>query len=118
MKIYYKFNFYINAKHSVDFGKGRSQIHPHTWETKISLGSSIEEELNFSLVENKLQAYFNRFEGIYLNELDHFSKKEPTMENIGKVFFNHIQLICKSLNLELLKIEISENPTRTYIIEA
>ncbi|MGL4772353.1 MAG: 6-carboxytetrahydropterin synthase [Clostridium sp.] len=118
MKIYYKFKFYINAKHSVDFGGGRSNIHPHTWETVVSLGSSSENELNFSMIEKELQNYFDKFEGIYLNDLNYFKNQEPTMENLGKIFYYHLQTLFFKLKLNLIKLEISENPTRTYVIEA
>lgn len=35
MECSYKFKFYINARHSVNFDGNQSDIHPHTWETVI-----------------------------------------------------------------------------------
>ena len=46
-----------------------------------------------------------------------FKESIPTMENIGRKIFVDISNVLESNNLILNSIEISENPTRTYIIK-
>lgn len=118
MKTYYRFKFYINARHSVTFKGKSSNIHPHTWEVVVSFGSEISETINFSEFEGKLEKYFIYYEGKYLNELESFIGINPTMENMGKIFYSDIKELLDRENLYFKRIEISENPTRTYIIEA
>tara|TARA_B100000965_G_C19228478_1_gene599057 strand:+ start:213 stop:572 length:360 start_codon:yes stop_codon:yes gene_type:complete len=118
VKTYYRFKFYINARHSVTFNGKSSNIHPHTWEVVVSFGSEISETINFSEFEGKLEEYFDHYEGMFLNELEAFASINPTMENIGKIFYSDIKELLDIENLYLKRIEISENPTRTYIIEA
>lgn len=118
MKTYYRFKFYINARHSVTFNHKTSNIHPHTWEIAISFGSKTTEIVNFSEFEEELDKYFANYEGKYLNELENFIGINPTMENIGKILYGDIKQLLAKKDLYFKSVEISENPTRTYIIEA
>lgn len=117
MKTYYKFKFYINARHSVTFNGRESNIHPHTWEVVVYFGSDTSDTLNFTEFEKELEKYFLNYEGKYINELDVFKDINPTMENIGKLLYNDIKKLLDNRSLYFNRVEISENPTRTYIIE-
>ncbi|MGL5353281.1 MAG: 6-carboxytetrahydropterin synthase [Clostridium sp.] len=117
MENYYKFKFYINAKHSVDFGKGQSNIHPHTWEVVLYVMGKKERVVNFTSFEKTIQKYLEELEGLYLNQLEIFKDKEPIMENIGLELNSAIKKITEKNDLILEQLEISENPTRTYIIK-
>lgn len=117
MKTYYKFKFYLNARHSVMFDGKSSNIHPHTWEVVVVFGCKQSDMVNFSQFEHELDKHFLNYEGKYLNELKDFRNENPTMENIGKVFYQYIKSIVNNRNLFFKTLEISENPTRTYIIE-
>lgn len=117
MKHYYKFKFYINARHSVSFNGVQSNIHPHTWETVVYIKMESGSIINFTEFETLLEKYFINYEGRYFNDLDCFKKVNPTMENIGKKIFVDLNQVLTKRGLELFKLEISENPTRTYVIE-
>ncbi|MGL5066423.1 MAG: 6-carboxytetrahydropterin synthase [Sarcina sp.] len=118
IKFKYKFKFYVNAKHSVTINSKKSSIHPHTWEIVTFLAVSKNEIINFSEFENNLKNYFLAFEGKYLNELTSFKNVEPTMEHMACIFFNEITELIESKDFNLDTIEISENPTRTYIVSS
>lgn len=117
MEHYYKFKYYVNARHSVDLGMGESGIHPHTWEIVIYIKVNSSTMINFSSIDKYLDNYFEDFEGKYLNELDSFKSLETTMENIGKVVFEQLKRFLIDRDMNLQQLEISENPTRTYIIK-
>ncbi|WP_297522786.1 6-carboxytetrahydropterin synthase [uncultured Clostridium sp.] len=114
----YKFKFYVNAKHNVTINSKKSNIHPHTWEVITFLSVSKTEIINFSEFENNLTHYFEAFEGKYLNDLKSFENIEPTMEHMACIFFNEISALIENKDFNLETIEISENPTRTYIISS
>lgn len=99
------------------FGEKSSNIHPHTWEVAVSFGSGESDIVNFTMFENILEEYFLKFEGKYLNEHPSFKDINPTMENIGKILYRDIKKLVNERNLYFKSLEISENPTRTYIIE-
>lgn len=117
MKTCYKFKFYLNAKHSVTFNGKASNIHPHTWEVAVLFSSEHSDTVNFTMFENELKKYFLNYEGKYLNGQEYFKDVNPTMENIGKVLYNDVKKLVNDKNLYFKMLEISENPTRTYIIE-
>lgn len=117
MKTYYKFKFYLNAKHSVTFNGKPSNIHPHTWEIVVLFGSEESDTVNFTNFERELEKYFLNYENKYLNEHESFKDINPTMENIGKILYTNTKTLINDRNLYFKKLEISENPTRTYIIE-
>lgn len=111
----YKFKFYINARHSVNFSGIQSNIHPHTWEIVMYINVHPEDFINFTEIEKEFKIHFEQYEGKYLNELETFLNVEPTMENIAVKIFNDITNVDSKVDVS--KIEVSENPTRTYIIE-
>lgn len=117
MKTYYKFKFYLNARHSVTFNGKASNIHPHTWEVAVVFSSQNSDTINFTDFEKDLEKYFLNYEGKYLNDHISFRDINPTMENIGKVLYNDIKSLVNDKTLHFKVMEISENPTRTYIIE-
>lgn len=117
MKTYYKFKFYLNGKHSVTFEGKNSNIHPHTWEITVLLEADYSNTVNFTDFEKTFEKYFLNYEGKYLNELEEFIGINPTMENIGKIIYNNIKMFVNDKGLDFISLEISENPTRTYIIE-
>jgi len=117
MKTYYRFKFYLNARHSVTFDNKASNIHPHTWEIVIVFGCLQSDTVNFTAFEKELEKHFHNYESKYLNDLEDFKDDNPTMECIGKVFYQNVKHIVNNRNLFFKSLEISENPTRTYIIE-
>lgn len=117
MKTHYKFKFYLNARHSVIFNDQFSKVHPHTWEVTVLFNCKESRTVNFTMFENELEKYFLNYEGKYLNEHVSFKDINPTMENIGKVLYDHIKSLVNNNELSFKMLEISENPSRTYIIE-
>lgn len=116
MKIKYRFKFYVNARHSVNFSGIQSEIHPHTWEIVMYIDVNSDAFINFTDIEKTAIEYLNKYEGCYLNDLEDFKTVEPTMENIAvKIFEDLNDNINSQINIS--KLEVSENPTRTYIIE-
>lgn len=112
----YRFKFYINARHSVNFSGIQSEIHPHTWEVVMYINVHPEMFINFTEIENKISNYFEKYEGKYLNDLEDFKAIEPTMENITVKVFEDLKRSLGS-KIDIDRVEVSENPTRTYIIE-
>lgn len=111
----YRFKFYINAKHFVKFSD-ISPTHPHTWEVAIYISKNNVEVTQFSEIERVIQQYIQKYDGQLLNEISPFDTINPTMENIGYViYFDLINLLAET-SWTIDHLEISENPTRTYIV--
>lgn len=112
----YKFKFYLNAKHAIQIGGNLGQIHPHTWEISIVTLKLSDKFISFNDVEKIVDNIFQAYQDKFINEIAPFNKINPTLENICEVFKNKIYDILKDNEWELLKIEVSETPARSYVI--
>ena len=112
----YRFRFYLNATHGISIDNSTRKIHPHTWEVLIEISIESGMFTPFSQIENKVQQYLDSYEGTILNEVKPFDVIEPTLENMGKVMWNEISDMLKKENWCVSKLEISESPSRTYIL--
>lgn len=118
MKEFYKFKFYMNSTHRTMFDGKLGASHPHTWEILINIGQFDQQVFQFNEVEAHIKNFINQYEGKSLNELHPFDKINPTMENISKVFYSEIEKLLNKSGWELITMELSENPSRTYVIKS
>lgn len=58
VRTYYRFKFYLNARHSVVSDGKASNIHLHTWEVVVKFGLGTTEIINFTDFEKELEKYF------------------------------------------------------------
>ena len=92
-------------------------MHPHTWEFAIELKNKNGDFVLFNRIEEMINEILKPFQNICLNDVPPFDKKVPTLENIGEVFKEVISQKMDGLNWELLQMEISETPSRSYIVK-
>lgn len=112
----YRFKFYLNARHEMEIDNKVNNVHPHTWEFNLFFRKVSDEFVQFSTVEKELQFFLSMYEGQLINEIPPFDLIEPSLENIGTVLYKQIKRIMLANKWTLLRLEISENPSRTYII--
>jgi 6-pyruvoyltetrahydropterin/6-carboxytetrahydropterin synthase len=70
----------------------------------------------FHEIESLINEVLKPFQNICLNEVAPFNKTVPTLENIGEYFKEIIRQKMELMNWELLQMEISETPSRSYIL--
>lgn len=112
----YKYSFRLNAMHDI-IGKGEYK-HAHTFF--ITLFIEVKHNNEFSpyyLVEEKIENYFDKFKGKFLNEEKEFKYITPVYENVGLVFFKELSKIINDGHFILQRLEINENPLVTNIVE-
>ena len=112
----YKFKFYLNANHAIQINGRKGQIHPHTWEISIVTLKLSDKFICFNDVETIVDQMFDQYQDKFINEIEPFNMINPTLENICEVFKDKISEILKNADWELLKIEVSETPARSYVI--
>ncbi|MEK3560711.1 6-carboxytetrahydropterin synthase, partial [Lactobacillus crispatus] len=57
-----------------------------------------------------------KFNNQFLNEVEPFTKVNPTLENLTDYLFNRFGEELNKLNCSLDEISVSESPMRTYQI--
>ncbi|MGM5489360.1 6-carboxytetrahydropterin synthase [Weissella koreensis] len=74
--------------------------------------------MQFNEYEKDIMDYLKRYEDSTLNEVKPFDKLNPTVENFAEVVFNDLRYHSKLIENKIIlqKLEVSEGPTRTYII--
>ena len=112
----YKFKFYLNASHAIYINGSMGQRHPHTWEITIHVLKEKEEFVEFSTIEKKIEDWMKQYQDKSLNEIAPFDKINPTMENCCDYFKESLKQILFGEGFILLTIEMSETPTRSYVI--
>lgn len=118
MQTMYRLKFYINAYHAVEWNGKMGQLHPHTWEIISDFSTSSDANVQFNEYEKDIMDYLKRYEDSTLNEVKPFDTLNPTVENFAEVIFNDLRYHSNLIenNIILQKLEVSEGPTRTYII--
>lgn len=113
----YKFKFYLNASHAIYINGNLGQSHPHTWEIIIDTIKFNDRFIQFNDVEKKIEKLLENYQDKYINEIEPFNSLNPTLENICEYFKDVIKNMLKGVGWELIKIETSETPARSYIID-
>ncbi|AYM02293.1 6-pyruvoyl tetrahydropterin synthase [Levilactobacillus brevis] len=112
----YKIKSYVNASHAVRWKSGTGKKHNHTWEIVCEL-HVFEGMVSFFDIEKSLNKAIDALSGKYLNDLPEFKVINPTVENVTEYLFNQIDGILRQNNAVLLRIEVSDSPTRSYCID-
>lgn len=112
----YKFKFYLNASHAIYINGALGDKHPHTWEISLNLLKMQDEFIAFDQLEKSIEAFIGRYQNQFLNEIAPFDTLNPTLENCCQYFKQELGLLLAHLGWVLLVIEMSETPTRSYVI--
>lgn len=112
----YRFKFYLNASHSILINGRQGQVHPHTWEITLDFLVPRTDFVEFNAYERELTSFFAKYQNVTLNDVEPFDTIMPTLETMVEYFGNEIKVILHGMGCELVQIEGSETPTRSYIV--
>lgn len=112
----YRLKFYLNASHSISIQGKQGQVHPHTWEIILNILVQRREFVEFNAMEKELEQFIEQYQNCVLNDKKPFDTIVPTLENIVMHFGTEIRKQVRTTGGELLQIEGSETPTRSYIV--
>ncbi len=112
----YKIKSYVNASHAMRWKDGEGKEHNHTWEITCEIHSLNDHMIIFNDLENTIKDILNSFAGKFLNQLPYFKEINPTVENVTIWLFNLISPALREEQAKLIRIEVSESPTRAYCI--
>ncbi len=113
----YRFKFYLNASHSIYLKGILGEEHPHTWEITLDTVKLEDNFIIFNDIEKNIEEYLQKFQDKYINNITPFNTLNPTLENICAYFKECFESLLMENKWLLLSIEISETPTRSYIID-
>lgn len=114
---YYRFKFYINASHAISIDGVLGEPHPHTWEISLYTLKINGDFVAFNTIEDDIETYLKRFQDVFINDIEPFTAINPTLENICHYLKDELKKLLFERKWVLLSIEVSETPTRSYIID-
>ena len=113
----YKYKFYLNASHYIIINKKKGETHSHCFELVLNVTSKKEGFfVKFNDVEHEVDRILSRYQDKLLNDVSPFDVITPTLENICEYFKTVFFKRFSELGFLLLTIEISETPSRSYIL--
>lgn len=112
----YRIKAYLNARHFIYINGNQGSVHPHTWEFILYMRFPNNEFIEFTDFEKAINNYLEKFQNKVINNIEPFDTIIPTLENITDSLSSDFFNIITDMNGLLIKIEASETPTRTYIV--
>jgi len=112
----YRFKFYFNASHAIYLSGEMGQNHPHTWEVILNVMKVSDNFVLFDEVEKMCEDFLSHYQDVFINTVQPFTTINPTLENLCTYFKEKLQEILHEKGWLLLSIELSETPSRAYVI--
>ena len=112
----YRFKFYFNASHAIYLSGEVGQSHSHTWEVILNVMQVQDNFVLFDEVEKMCEEFLVRYQDVYINTVKPFTTINPTLENLCAYFKEKLQEMLHEKGWLLLSIELSETPSRSYVI--
>lgn len=118
VKLYheYRLKFYLNARHYIIINGNRGETHPHTWEFAINIQFAPSSFVEFNTFEEGIKDFLDKYQNKVLNDEEPFITILPTLENMTDYFAKEFFQIIYEIGGTLIRIEASETPTRSYIV--
>jgi 6-pyruvoyltetrahydropterin/6-carboxytetrahydropterin synthase len=113
----YRLKFYLNGRHFIIIGGQKGETHPHTWEFALTILIRRKEFVEFNIFEKRINEYMDVYQDRILNEVKPFDSIMPTLENMVDYFTKELYGIIKEIGGELICVEGSEGPSRSYILD-
>jgi 6-pyruvoyltetrahydropterin/6-carboxytetrahydropterin synthase len=90
-------------------------LHGHNWKIEVRVASRrLGKEglvIDFGVLKQKVEKVMKTLDHTYLNELPHFSKREPSSENIAKYIFDAVKKELKGRTVVLKRVTAWESET-------
>lgn len=111
----FKLKYRLNAKHSLSGEAG--SIHSHTFEISLYIEQYKKSaEYDLLSIDKTIDKFLFDYQNRYLNDIAPFDELEPSIENMGNIFYEGIKVVLNNEHLNLVQLEISETPLRVYLV--
>ncbi|PID27334.1 MAG: 6-carboxytetrahydropterin synthase QueD [Candidatus Cloacimonadota bacterium] len=107
-EIFVKMHF-SSAHRLISYNGECSKLHGHNWEVMVYARTSKLNEigiaLDFKEFKKSVKEEIDKFDHVYLNDLEDYKDMNPTAENIARVLYN---TLSKKINTDDIKIHMVE----------
>ncbi len=104
----------FSAAHRLENYKGLCEnLHGHNWKVEATVASEILDDagmvIDFNLLKLKLQNILDVLDHQYLNEIDPFTKLNPSSENLAVYIFERLASALKGSPVRLTSVSVWES---------
>jgi 6-pyruvoyltetrahydropterin/6-carboxytetrahydropterin synthase len=111
----------FSAAHQLRDAKGKPEnLHGHNWKVQAAVTAKAVDEIGLVLDFRKLKAALQRvllpFEHAYLNEVEPFTRQNPSSENIARWIYDRLveELPDRSVRVARVTVWESEDAGAAY----
>lgn len=112
----YEIKFYLNARHYIIVNGNRGEAHSHTWEFALTIKFGRTSFVEFNVFEKGISSYLSQYQNKLMNEQPPFDGILPTLENMVDYFAGEFYRIIHDIGGVLTRVQASETPSRSYIL--
>ncbi len=113
MKRTYKWRFHFNAIHNIT-PESEEGKHTHSFLVFIYMEVTKVNLSKQTKCEAALAEYLHQYSGKYLNEMEQFQGKLPTIEVLCEVLSKDTERIAAAHGMEQIQIEVGDSPIALY----
>ena len=115
MKRTYKWQFHFNAVHNMTPEKEENK-HTHSFLVILWMEVAEMDMEQQNLCEKELKRYLGQYNGKYLNGLDKFRGKIPTVETICETLYYDTEKIAAAYGMEQIQMEVGDSPVALFVM--
>ncbi len=115
MKRTYKWQFHFNAVHNMTPEKEENK-HTHSFLVILWMEVTEMDMEQQNLCEKELKRYLGQYNGKYLNGLDKFRGKIPTVETICETLYYDTEKIAAAYGMEQIQMEVGDSPVALFVM--
>lgn len=112
----YKLKHKLIILHNFQDRLDPSSVYARTFEITLFISAVKSGIIRFDEMEAVISRTLGRYSEKELTQISPFDQLEPTLENMGDVFYRIIGQNLARIDTSLEKLEISERPIETYIV--
>ena len=106
----------FSAAHFLRNYKGKCEnLHGHNWKVEVTVSSETLDDtgmaIDFTILKQKTTTIIEHLDHSHLNEISHFTKINPSSENIAAYIFNLLKEELKDTPVLLTKVSVWESDT-------
>lgn len=103
----------FSAAHQLRDAKGKLEsLHGHNWKVQAEVVTKTVDEtglvLDFRKLKQILQRILAPFEHAYLNEIEPFSKQNPSSENIARWIYDRLAEVLPDRAIQVARVVVWE----------
>ncbi len=106
----YRWQFHFNAVHNM-FPENEESRHAHSFLVILYIELEKTDIWQQNQCEKELKLFLNQFNGQYLNKMDLFADRLPTIEVICETLFPYTKEIAAKYGMKQVQIEVGDSPT-------